>query len=203
MFLFIFCALPTTAGLPSCGQQLTFEAWPPPRFLCVDSRRCKTSPPNCAETVAGSFEISYLPVTIFPSGCVLGFPCQDPPPPASPSQPGFSQPRSTCAHGHQPRVGRVGITHRMGFLLLALGRCESLKGGHLTSSGPFHVCRQEFLFQEAPWTAPGLVQAAQGGAALQRWSIPQAPFAHPESSLQGPQASRGRKEEFCAAIEWE
>lgn len=113
LFLFLFCGLPTTADLPSCGQQLTFTAWPPPQFLCVDSRRCRTSPPTVLRPWLGhgSFEISYLPLllTIFPSGYILGFPCQNPAPPTSPSQPGFSQPRRTCAYGHRPRVGRVGI----------------------------------------------------------------------------------------------
>lgn len=67
-----------------------------------------------------------------------------------------------------------------------------------------HLDRQVFLFQEAPWTAPGRCSGSRQGSCCPEavTCAPQVPPTDSETSLQGPQAS-GEEESFVCSYRME
>lgn len=167
------------SAFPQLWPTLT-STWPPPQFLCRQPSVQNLSP-DCAEAVLGHglWKCPACPCTIFPSACILGFPCQGPAPPVSPSQPGFSQPRSPCAHGHRPRAGRVGKPIGWVFFCWPWDSA-SLMGSHFPWAVSLMQAGVPFPRSslECPWPCSG----SPGRSSLQRWPAPPAP-PHTQPSL--------------------
>lgn len=170
---------------------------------------CRTFSPDSAEAEVVMWPLlnySTCPTAIFPFLWILRFPHQDSVPPASPSRPGPCRPQrhphSRCS---QPRVeqGRVVIARRMGFLLVALGLWESLKGGHHLSNGPVSPGQASVPFPrgslDCSWSLFRQLAGSRSPEAVT--CAPQDPPTESEPSLQGPQVS-GEGRVLCAATGW-